>query len=129
MQITIPVSLGELYDKISILNIKEGRINDDKKLINIRKERDLLKEIADQYPIDHHFYYDLFNINSSLWGVEDNLRELERLQLFNDTFINFARRVYQLNDERSRIKKEINEKYGSEIIEEKSYSDYGEKNN
>lgn len=124
MKILVPVSLGELYDKISILRIKEGRIEDNNKLLNIKKELELLLKIAEEHPIDHYYYYDLFNINSSLWGVEDNLRELEKQELFDDSFINFARRVYVLNDKRSKIKKEINEKYSSDIIEEKSYTKY-----
>ena len=124
MEILIPISLGELYDKISILLIKKERISDPVKLENIQKELDLLQDIAEKYDIDGEFHTALLEVNSRLWNVEDKLRENERIKLFDDTFINLARNVYQLNDKRSEIKKQINLKYESAIVEEKSYAKY-----
>jgi hypothetical protein len=127
MKILTPISLGELYDKITILRIKTERIQDEEKLVNVKKELDLLKEVADQYPIkpeDSYLAHELYTTNNSLWSVEDNLREMERRKDFGTFFIKSARMVYELNDKRSRIKKEINIKYGSDIIEEKSYKEY-----
>ena len=125
MKVLVPVSLGELWDKISILRIKDNRITDEKKLENIHNELNQLLHIADEHPqVDIKFYYDLFNVNDKLWDVEDQLREQESQELFDDVFIDLARQVYHLNDERARIKREINEKYGSDIIEEKSYKEY-----
>jgi len=124
MEILVPVSLGELYDKISILLIKKEKITDPEKLKNIQKELDTLQDIAEKYDIDGEFHTALYEVNFRLWNVEDKLRENERIQLFDDTFIQLARNVYHLNDKRSEIKKQINEKYGSGIVEEKSYEKY-----
>ena len=124
MKVTIPVSLGELYDKQTILRIKTERIKDTEKLINIQKELDLLIKIIDEHPINDPILYELYNVNNRLWAVEDNLRDREHKQLFDEGFINSARLVYQLNDRRSEIKKEINLKYSSDITEEKSYTKY-----
>ena len=127
MTILIPVSLGELYDKISILKIKTERIDDEEKIKNVQKELDLLLKIAEKNPIESYYHYKLYKTNDSLWNIEDKLREYESkelYELYDDTFIDLAKQVYQLNDRRSRIKKEINLQYNSDIIEEKSYKEY-----
>lgn len=124
MEILVPISLGELYDKISILLIKKERIKDFKKLKNIQNELDLLQNIAEKYDIDGFFHTSLLSINSILWDVEDNIRKKEAEGNFDDEFIRLARKVYVTNDLRANIKKQINEKYGSSIIEEKSYEKY-----
>lgn len=124
MEIVIPVSLGELYDKISILIIKKDIIKDLDKLQNIQKELDILQDIAEKYDIDGEFHTALYDVNYRLWNVEDKLRENERIKLFDNTFIELARNVYHLNDKRNKIKREINLKYGSIIVEEKQYPKY-----
>lgn len=124
MEILVPISLGELYDKISILLIKKEKIKDLDKLKNIQKELDLLQDIAEKYEIDGYFHTALYVVNLKLWETEDELRIKERMHDFDDNFFRLARSVYHLNDERAEIKKEINEKYGSNIIEEKSYEKY-----
>lgn len=123
----IKVSIGEVIDKLTILDIKRKKIKDESKLINVKKEYDYLREAVEKkYRIttDNDFYRVLFTINSELWEIEDSIRDLERSQTFNDSFIQLARSVYFKNDERARIKKEINIKYNSDLIEEKSYSNY-----
>jgi hypothetical protein len=124
MKILTPISLGELYDKISILEIKMKNIENPQKLVNITNEWEELKKVAVNYPISDELYFQLKEVNQKIWDIEDGIREEERNKDWGDDFIKFARGVYFNNDERSRIKKEINEKYGSEIIEEKSYAKY-----
>lgn len=122
MRILIPVSLGELYDKISILEIKREMIPD--KYESFRFELELLIDAARKYPIDQLLYDDLKIINKELWNIEDRIREKERNKEFDDEFIELARSVYFTNDNRSNIKKTINTQYGSDIVEVKSYKDY-----
>jgi hypothetical protein len=124
MEILVPISLAELYDKISILQIKLNKIKDEEKLKNVINEWNLLVEISEKYPIDDELYVELKKVNIDLWIVEDQLRLKEKNDEFDEGFISLARSVYYHNDERSRIKREINEKYGSSIIEEKSYEKY-----
>ena len=114
--ITAPVSIGELVDKISILDIKSERIKDLDKLKNIKKEQ---KELS-QYSFDYK-YLDLKKINEQLWDAEENIRKKESEKKFDNEFIELARSIYILNDKRSLIKKEINLFYKSDIVEEKSY--------
>ena len=121
-EINIPVSLGELYDKITILKIKQERIQDESKLKSINKELSLLSNIIDSY--DQDLFDQLMNTNKSLWNIEDKIREKERKKEFDDEFIQLARNVYFTNDKRSEIKRQINIKYNSNIIEEKSYKEY-----
>jgi hypothetical protein len=119
---TIEVSFGEVLDKISILAIKLNQIKDEQKLKNIQKE---FSSISGRVPQDifiDPLYFDLCKVNQTLWKVEDKLREHEQLNNFNEDFINLARSVYVLNDRRAALKKEINIKYNSELIEEKSYN-------
>jgi len=121
MKIQTPTSLGELYDKISILEIKMANAE---KIKNIRNEYWQLKEIADQHKIDQDLYQGLLWINQDLWKIEDDIRECERQKDFGEKFIQLARSVYVTNDKRSDLKKTINVAYGSDLIEEKSYESY-----
>ena len=124
MKVLTPVSLGELYDKISILEIKLANIQDTAKLANVSKEYNELKAIANGYPIDDDLYEKLKSINEELWDIEDDIREEERNKDWGEDFVKLARAVYFTNDKRSDVKKEINLKYGSDFIEEKSYEAY-----
>ena len=121
----IEVSIGEIVDKLSILKIKTNNITDELKLNNVKKEYDYLFDIVfKDLKISEDDFYKLILINEKLWDIEDELREKERQKIFNDDFIQLARSVYFTNDKRSEIKKEINLKYGSLFVEEKSYSKY-----
>ena len=124
MKILTPTSLGELYDKISILEIKIANIKDPVKLANVIKEYKELKVIGDANPIDHDLYEKLKWINEDLWTIEDEIRTREKNKDFGEKFIELARAVYVTNDKRSEAKKEINLIYGSDLIEEKSYEKY-----
>lgn len=128
MALLTEVSVGEFLDKMTILEIKSERIKDAAKLANVRKELDALNQIwsASSYAAiyetaDHER---LKNINAALWEIEDKIRDKEAAQEFDAVFIELARAVYVTNDERARIKKEINQKLGSTLVEEKSYADY-----
>lgn len=121
----IEVSIGEIVDKLSILQIKLENITDKDKLANIKKEFDYLYNIVfKDLKMQLDDYQRLLNINKQLWDIEDDIRDEERAKRFEDKFIELARAVYVTNDERSRIKKDINIKYGSDFVEEKSYQDY-----
>lgn len=120
----VPTSIGELYDKISILEIKQSKIEDKEKITHIDNELTKLKQLSIKYPIDESLYFKLKNINNILWDVEDEIREKERDKKFDERFIELARMVYKTNDWRSDIKKEINLKYNSDIVEVKSYESY-----
>ena len=127
MIINTPVSLGELVDKISILQIKNINIKDDEKLKLIREELELLNQTLNKHikKNDIQNYLDsLIEINSNLWVIEDDIRDCERNKKFDQTFIDLARSVYFTNDKRSEVKLEINKKFGSKIIEVKSYEEY-----
>ena len=123
-EILVPISLGELYDKLTILTIKSERIKDAEKLKNIEKEFQLLNSIAFEHPIESHYWYDLIHINSHLWAIEDGIRIKESRKEYDAAFISLAKEVYYSNDRRSDIKKAINLQYGSDIVEEKSYEKY-----
>mgnify|MGYP001493433993 FL=1 len=127
MIISTPVSLGELVDKISILHIKNKYIKDDEKLKLIREELKLLTITLDDYLKKNdiqEFLDALIKINSELWIIEDEIRDCERSKKFDEKFISLARSVYITNDKRSEIKLDINKKFGSEIVEVKSYEEY-----
>ena len=128
MIIKVPISIGELLDKISILSIKEKKIIDKEKILLIKKELSLLKNILDTIENDEKIISDylekLIKINSKLWEIEDKLKELEKNKIFDNSFIDLARAVYLTNDKRSEIKSQINNNFGSEIAEVKSYSKY-----
>ena len=128
MIINTPVSLGELIDKISILYIKRKNITEGEKVKLINQELSLLEKTLKDSLINNNLinkYLDeLIIINSKLWKTEDDLRDYERKKSFNQDFIELARSVYLTNDKRSKIKLEINKKFGSQIIEVKSYTKY-----
>tara|TARA_B100000674_G_C37854390_1_gene921597 strand:+ start:131 stop:514 length:384 start_codon:yes stop_codon:yes gene_type:complete len=127
MLINIPVSLGELVDKISILIVKKKNINDHNKINLIKKELTLLEEVLFkniQKEKINNYLKQLVDINSKLWIIEDDLRELERKKQFDQNFTKLARSVYFTNDNRAQIKLEINKVFGSELVEVKSYEKY-----
>ena len=131
MSIKIELSVGELLDKISILQIKEERIVDPSKLENISKELDVLMSLWKDSAYSNNNLESETNelkaINEELWVIEDKIRDKERNRVFDKGFIELARAVYITNDKRADIKRIINSKTGSELIEEKSYSDYSAK--
>ena len=124
----IPISWGELFDKITILQIKLENLKDKNALKNVKIEYDeLFKIYENNFREDANaklLLTDLKNINKTLWNIEDDIRDKERHKTFDEEFIELARSVYITNDERSRIKRNINNTFGSQFIEEKSYSDY-----
>ena len=127
-EILTPVSFGELLDKITILEIKSERMTDPAKLINVRKEHNALKATWAAHPASKtdiaELQVALKAVNERLWVIEDDIRSQEKQQAFGAEFIRLARAVYFENDERSRIKKDINLALGSSYVEEKSYEDY-----
>jgi hypothetical protein len=128
MSIDVEVSLGEFLDKLTILEIKSERISDPAKLDNINKELSKLRETWSSSPYSNATIDDeldkLRDINKQLWDIEDEIRDKEAQQEFDDRFIQLARAVYFSNDKRSEIKRVLNTKLGSTLLEEKSYSDY-----
>jgi len=123
----VPVSPGELLDKITILRIKVARMQDAAKLANVRLELALLEDTWRASGADKDVSQDehaLQAVNERLWDIEDRLREKEARQTFDRDFIELARAVYVTNDERAAIKKRINEQLGSRLLEEKSYKPY-----
>ncbi len=128
MKINIPASIGELFDKITILEIKKSKIKDDNKLILINKELNLLKKVVKSKKINTRSLSPLIkklkNVNLKLWNVEDKLRKFEKNKQFKKDFINYARKVYYTNDKRAILKNEINLKTNSIISEVKSYEKY-----
>jgi hypothetical protein len=126
--ILVPVSPGELLDKITILRIKVARIQDAAKLANVKLELSLLDETWRECGgAQHDVAPDeraLQNVNERLWDIEDRLRDKEARQIFDRDFIELARAVYICNDERAAIKKRINLQLGSRLVEEKSYKQY-----
>jgi hypothetical protein len=120
----IQVGLGEIIDKLSILMIKKENVVDPIKLNNINKELEYLNRIVESLQIDAEDIFLLKEINKKLWQIEDDIRNKERNKVFDDEFIYLARQVYITNDLRADVKRKINEKYSSDFIEEKSYSEY-----
>ena len=120
-----PISVGELVDKITILEIKKIKFK-EVKLKNILSELKILKKILNSYDfkIDRIFFKKLKKVNQKLWDIEDSIRIKEMEKAFGDDFVQLARSVYLENDKRYLIKKEINDNYKSGIVEEKDYSDY-----
>jgi hypothetical protein len=118
MIIQVPISIGELLDKISILSIKSQHTNNE----YVKKElQDLIKIAQEHQVYDASYVSQLLSVNRKLWKIEDDLRVLEKSQSFNQEFIELARSVYITNDQRASIKKEINEKYFSQYQEVKCY--------
>jgi hypothetical protein len=125
--IKIPVSIGEIIDKLSILQINKTKINNFEKLKLINKEFELLYEISSHYLGDDEIlklYHQLIEVNSKLWEVEDELRIIESTKNFDTVFIELARKVYRTNDDRFLLKNKINELTSSEIREVKNYVKY-----
>jgi lipid II:glycine glycyltransferase (peptidoglycan interpeptide bridge formation enzyme) len=127
----IEVSNGEILDKYTILEIKLSKIKDAKKLANIQHEYNTLTpDVKNMYadakeePHLKKLQNDLLEVNKKLWKIEDDIRECERANDFGQTFIDLARAVYYVNDDRSDVKKEINLFTGSDLVEEKSYEEY-----
>lgn len=127
-EILVPVSFGELLDKIAILEIKCQRIRDEAKLANVRRELDALNETWAAHPAARtdisKLRARLKAINELLWDIEDDIRDKERAGQFDAEFVRLARAVYVTNDQRARVKKDINLTLGSAYVEEKSYADY-----
>ena len=128
MQLQVPVSVGEVIDKITILQIKLERISDPTKRVNIQKELDALLPLvaSDAFITDQMrgLMAKLKAVNEALWEIEDDIREKEAAKNFHAEFIRLARSVYITNDKRAEIKKQINLATGSDLVEEKSYESY-----
>jgi len=125
--INVSISLGELVDKVSILLIKEKKINDKYKLVLIRNELSLLKKTLEKFINNNEidtYLTNLIEINTKLWNIENSIRECERKKIFDQDFIDLARSVYINNDQRSEIKNKINKEFDSNIVEVKSYEKY-----
>ena len=126
--IKVILSVGELIDKITILQLKMKFIKNKEQLNNVKNElrtlKPLLKENNLETPKINKLFTELYEINLELWKIEDKIREKERQSDFSDEFISLARSVYYTNDKRADIKKKINFISGSELIEEKSYAKY-----
>lgn len=125
--VSIPVSVGELIDKLSILQVKKTKITNEEKLNYVEKEFELLFNLSSQYlnePVVESLYHQLVKVNLDLWEVEDKLRIFEKDQDFGEEFVTLARKVYFTNDERFRLKNEININTSSEIREVKDYVKY-----
>ena len=128
MLLSIPVSVGEIMDKITILEIKAERILDAEKLANVTAELDILRPLVTHDALNtasiKALVAELKDINEALWDIEDDIREREYAKDFGEAFIALARAVYVTNDKRAEVKKQINLATGSTLIEEKSYEDY-----
>tara|TARA_Y100000590_G_scaffold443453_1_gene572932 strand:- start:1444 stop:1830 length:387 start_codon:yes stop_codon:yes gene_type:complete len=128
MIINTPISLGELFDKISILKIKKKNIKNKTKQRFINNELTLLKKILDNTIHNkkkiNQYLKKLIKVNTKLWKIEDDIRNHEKTKKFDKTFIDLARSVYKTNDFRAKIKNDINQKFGSKILEVKSYKKY-----
>lgn len=126
MHIEIPISVGELVDRITILRLKKDKLDEREKVANVGLELAHLEEILEREVGDlkeiESLVVQLHDVNAHLWEIEDELRDLESVQNFGVRFIEIARRVYQFNDERYRLKRAISDHYGSMFVEEKSYS-------
>ncbi len=121
----IEVSNGEIIDKLTIVQIKLERIKDESKLANLRKEYEILQKASSSViSVTDPLYKALYEVNCELWEIEDRIRDLERKKDFGEEFITTARSVYFKNDRRSELKREINIKTSSGLIEEKSYEKY-----
>ena len=125
--VTVPVSVGELIDKLSILHVKQLKIVNEDKLSFINKEFELIYNMSSMYLDDEkilNLYRQLIEVNLSLWDVEDELRTIETTKNFDSHFIELARKVYYINDDRFLLKNQINELTDSEVREQKDYIEY-----
>lgn len=121
MSVTIPVSIGELFDKITILEIKMSHISASKKKLHVIQELNLLRSHGSKFSVKPDSLKALKKVNETLWDAEDKIREKEKEGHFGDGFVELARSIYRLNDQRARIKLDINTSLNSKIIEVKSY--------
>ena len=126
MHCNLPCSIGELWDKYTILLIKLKNITNKEKLKNIHIEKNHLEIFMKKFEgyLFNPLFIELYNTNKKLWNIEDDIRHKEYLKQFDDEFIELSRSVYMTNDKRCDIKKEINYKFNSSIIEEKEYINY-----
>ena len=128
MKIEIPISCGELVDKLTILEIKGQHITESEKLNEVKKEFKELsvtfKTLLKSNPLLQKYYDQLLNINTELWLIEDEIRVCEKNNDFGDNFIKLARSVYKTNDKRFHLKNDVNELFNSNIKEQKSYKEY-----
>jgi hypothetical protein len=128
MAVTVPVSWGELIDKITILELKSERLRDPAKLENVRHELAMLAAIVNREHPNHGplkaLTTKLREVNAALWVIEDDIRDCERAKDFGPEFIRLARAVYVTNDQRANVKREINTLLDSDLVEEKSYAAY-----
>ena len=126
MNINCEISLGELVDKLSILKIKAKNITDSAKLIHVKKEEEILSQTLSSLKLENieHHLNQMIDVNSKLWKIEDDIRDLERAKDFGEEFIRLARAVYITNDERFNRKNTINTTYKSGLVEVKSYQEY-----
>lgn len=120
----IEVSIGEALDKVSILTIKLNKLTKTEQLRNVAKELGKITKVLPNGILEDDLYQQLCKVNMRLWDIEDEIRVCEKHGDFNNNFIRLARAVYHRNDERAMIKRQINEKYKSELVEEKSYQTY-----
>ena len=128
MNVNLEISIGEFFDKVTILEIKKERISDADKLVNINNELDALNDLLAKLPFSRDDVAkevaELKSINEELWVIEDDIRDKESQKSFDQAFIELARSVYFTNDRRSDVKRDINIKLGSDFVEEKSYEEY-----
>ena len=128
MNVNVEISIGEFFDKITILEIKKERISNEDKLVNINKELDGLNALLVEQSFSREDaaqeVSELKAINEALWEIEDDIREKESQKAFDEKFIELARAVYITNDKRSEVKRDINLKLGYDFVEEKSYEEY-----
>lgn len=126
MNVTCEISLGELFDKVSILRIKSQKIHDAEKLVHVRKEEEMLSQLLKSLKLEktQHHLDQMIDINLQLWVIEDDIRVLEKNKDFGEKFIELARAVYITNDERFKRKNIINTTYQSGLVEVKSYKEY-----
>jgi hypothetical protein len=129
--VLVPISLGELFDKISILEIKERRIAQPAKLANVRRELEALREVEERVlgrrsPKLRELVDELNRVNESLWDLEDAVRRYERDESFGPPFVLAARAVYRMNDRRSELKRAVSLRLGSPLLEEKDYAPFAE---
>lgn len=124
--VLVPVSIGELIDKITILQLKKSKISNEDQLANINRELEALQQVKNDLNLQgvEDMQQDLASINNCLWDTEDSIRVCESQKDFGPRFISLARSVYKLNDKRSRVKKDINITFNSSMVEEKSYEDF-----
>lgn len=127
-EVLVPTSVGELLDKITILQIKSERISDEAKLENVRRELRALSATWESLSLGSDTVTEvvaqLKGVNEKLWEIEDDIRDQERRRAFDERFVELARSVYYTNDERAALKRRLNELTGSTLVEEKSYQDY-----